>query len=81
VALAISLLAPGLHEDVVIGGIMGGFLVVLFKAPLMVILLTAVMLQAPMELVALILLAVAGVMVAMPYAMAAVTRARGTQPA
>jgi len=80
VALAISLLAPGVHEDVIIGGIMGGFLVVLFKAPLMVILLTAVMLQAPMELVALILLAVAGVMVAMPYAMAAVSRARGTQP-
>jgi hypothetical protein len=52
---------------------------VLFKAPLMVILLTAVMLQAPMELVALILLAVAGVMVAMPYAMAAVARTRGTR--
>jgi H+/Cl- antiporter ClcA len=81
VALAISLLGPGVHEDVLIGGIMGGFLLVLFKAPLMVILLTAVMLQAPMELVALILLAVAAVMVAMPYAMAAVARARRTQPA
>jgi H+/Cl- antiporter ClcA len=81
VALAISLLAPGIHEDVLIGGVMGGFLLVLFKAPLMVILLTAVMLQAPMELVALILLAVAGVMVAMPYAMAAVARAQGARSA
>lgn len=79
VALAIDLLVPGVHEDVVIGGIMGGFLLVLFKAPLMVILLTAVMLQAPMELVALILLAVAGVMVAMPYAIAAVARAGATR--
>ena len=74
VALAISQLAPGVPVDVVIGGVMGGFLLVLFKAPLMVILLTSVMLQAPMQLVALILLAVAAVMVVLPYVMAAVAR-------
>ncbi len=74
VALGISQLAPGIPVDVIIGGIMGGFLLVLFKAPLMVILLTSVMLQAPMELVALILLAVAAVMVVLPYVMAAVAR-------
>jgi H+/Cl- antiporter ClcA len=71
VALAISLLVPDARVDVIIGGIMGGFLVVLFKAPLMVILLTTVMLQAGPELTALILLAVAAVLVAMPYVMAA----------
>ena len=40
---------------------MAGFLVVLFKAPFMVILLTVVMLQASAELTALIVLAVAAV--------------------
>lgn len=77
VALAISLLAPGLREDVVIGGIMGGFLVVLFKAPLMVVLLTGVMLQAGPELVGLILFAVAAVMVALPYVTAAIAGREG----
>jgi H+/Cl- antiporter ClcA len=72
VALAISLLLPGTPVDVIIGGIMGGFLIVLFKAPLMVILLTAVMLQAGPELIALILLAVAAVMIALPYVTAVV---------
>jgi H+/Cl- antiporter ClcA len=79
VALSIGLLAPGAHVDVVIGGVMAGFLVVLFKAPLMVILLTAVMLQATTELIALILLAVAGVMVALPYATAAIPRGQGAR--
>jgi H+/Cl- antiporter ClcA len=74
VALAISQLAPGIPVDVIIGGIMGGFLLVLFKAPLMVILLTTVMLQADLELIALILLAVAAVMVVLPYVMTAMAR-------
>lgn len=74
VALAISQLAPGVPVDVIIGGIMGGFLLVLFKAPLMVIILTATMLQARLELIALILLAVAVVMVVLPYVMAALAR-------
>jgi H+/Cl- antiporter ClcA len=81
VALAVSLLAPGVPVDVVIGGIMVGFLVVLFKAPLMVILLTATMLQAGPELIGLILLAAAAVMVVLPYAMAAITSRQGARPA
>jgi len=71
VALAVSELAPGIPIDVIMGGIMGGFLLVLFKAPLMVILLVATLLQAGLELIALILLAVAVVMVVLPYVMAA----------
>ena len=39
VALALSLLLPGIRIDVLIGGVMAGFLIVLFKAPFMVILL------------------------------------------
>lgn len=72
VALAVGLLLPGIPITVVIGGIMAGFLVVLFKAPFMVILLTVVMLQANAELTALIVLAVAAVMIVQPYLMAAV---------
>ena len=70
VALAISLLVPTLPVSVVIGGVMAGFLTVLFRAPFMVILLTAVMLQATPELTALIVLAVAAVMIVQPYVMA-----------
>jgi H+/Cl- antiporter ClcA len=83
VALAISQLLPGVRVDVIIGGIMAGFLVVLFKAPFMVILLTAVMLQAGPEMTALIVLAVAAVMIVLPYVMAAVASrqaARGATP-
>jgi H+/Cl- antiporter ClcA len=83
VALAIGQLLPGVRVDVIIGGIMAGFLVVLFKAPFMVILLTAVMLQAGPELTALIVLAVAAVMIVLPYVMAAVASrqaARGATP-
>ena len=50
VALAIGLVFPDIRIDVLIGGVMAGFLMVLFKAPFMVILLTAVMLQASVEL-------------------------------
>lgn len=81
VALAISLLFPGIRQDVIIGGVMAGFLIVLFKAPLMVILLTTVMLQANAELTALIVLAVATVMIVMPYLMAAVASRQGSGPA
>jgi len=72
VALALSLLFPGLPVDVVIGGVMAGFLVVLFKAPFMVILLTAVMLQASTTLIALVVLAVAAVMIVLPSVTGAV---------
>jgi H+/Cl- antiporter ClcA len=73
VALALSLLLPGVRVDILIGGIMAGFLVVLFKAPFMVILLTVVMLQASAELTALIVLAVAAVLIVQPYIIAAIT--------
>jgi H+/Cl- antiporter ClcA len=73
VALAISLVFPGMRVDVLIGGVMAGFLVVLFKAPFMTILLTVVTLQANAELTALIILAVATVMIVQPYLMAAIT--------
>ncbi len=72
-AEAVNQLAPGLRIDVLIAGIMAGFLVVLFKAPFMVVLLVAVMLQASPELIALIVLAVAAAMIVAPYVVAALT--------
>ncbi len=80
VALAVGQIAPGLPVDVVVGGIMGGFLLVLFKAPLMVILLVATMLQASLVLIALILLAVAVVMVVLPYVVASLARFQRPSP-
>jgi H+/Cl- antiporter ClcA len=74
VALAIGLLFPGLRIDVLVGGVMAGFLMVVFQAPLMVILLTTVMLQAGPELMALIVLAVATVMVVQPVILTRVAR-------
>jgi len=79
VALAIGLLLPGVRIDVVIGGVMAGFLMMAFKAPFMVILLTAVMLQASPELTALIILAVAVVMIAQPYLLAAIEAGRSAR--
>jgi H+/Cl- antiporter ClcA len=81
VALGISLAVPDLRVDVVVGGVMAGFLVVLFKAPFMVILLTVVMLAASPELTALIILAVAAAMISQPYALAAIEAARAAQAA
>ena len=72
VALAVSLVVPAFSVTMVIGGVMAGFLMVLFRAPFMVILLTAVMLEANVELVALIVLAVAVVMIVQPYIGAAI---------
>ncbi len=76
VALAISQLFPSISVSVVIGGVMAGFLMVMFKAPFMVILLTAVMLQADPELVALIVMAVAVVLIVQPFLTAAIGRAQ-----
>ncbi len=81
VALALSLLLPGVRSDVIIGGVMAGFLVVLFKAPFMVILLTAVMLQATPELTALIVLAVAAVLIVQPYVLAAIAARQAARAA
>ena len=79
VALAVSLLVPTLSVPVVIGGVMAGFLMVLFKAPFMVILLTAVMLEASVELIALIVLAVATVMIVQPYITAAIAQRQASR--
>jgi H+/Cl- antiporter ClcA len=81
VALALSLLFPGIRADVLIAGVMSGFLVVLFKAPFMVILLTVVMLQATAELTALIVLAVAAVLIVQPYILAAIAARRAARAA
>jgi H+/Cl- antiporter ClcA len=70
VALALSLLLPGVRLDVLIAGVMAGFLIVLFKAPFMVILLTGFMLQASVDLTALIVIAVATVLIVQPYVLA-----------
>ncbi|HEY8199416.1 MAG TPA: chloride channel protein [Candidatus Limnocylindrales bacterium] len=67
VALAIGLLFPAARLDVLIAGVMAGCLTVFFKAPFMVILLTAFMLQAGVDLVALIVLAVATVLIVQPF--------------
>jgi H+/Cl- antiporter ClcA len=80
-ALALSLLLPGIRIDVLIGGVMAGFLMVLFKAPFMVILLTAVMLQASTELTALIVLAVAAVLIVQPYILAAIAARQAARAA
>ncbi len=80
-ALALSLLFPGVRSDVLIGGVMAGFLVVLFKAPFMVILLTIVMLQATAELTALIVLAVAAVLIVQPYILAAIAARQAARAA
>jgi H+/Cl- antiporter ClcA len=72
VALALSLAFPGLRLDVLIAGVMAGFLVVLFRAPFMVILLTSFMLQASVDLTALIVIAVATVLIVQPYLLAAI---------
>ncbi len=81
VALALSLLLPGIRVDVLIGGVMAGFLLVLFKAPFMVILLTVVMLQASAELTALIVLAVAAVLIVQPYILAAIAARQAARAA
>ena len=60
---------------------MAGFLMVLFKAPFMVILLTVVMLQAGAELTALIVLAVAAVMIVQPYILAAIAARQAARAA
>ena len=81
VALAADLLFPGLPFEVLIAGTMAGFLIVLFRAPFMVILLTAVMLQASVLLIALIVIAVAAVLVVQPYLLAAIASRQAARTA
>ena len=66
VAEALGLLLPGIRVDVLIGGVMAGQLLALFRAPFMVILLTAVMLGASPDLIAMITVSVAAVMIVQP---------------
>ena len=66
VALAIGIVFPGMPIAILVAGIMSGAVYALFRTPLMVVLLTAFMLDAKPDLIALIVLAVATVMVAMP---------------
>jgi H+/Cl- antiporter ClcA len=66
VALALNLLFPGIAIAILVAGIMSGAVYALFRTPLMVVLLTAFMLDASPDLIALIVLAVATVMIAMP---------------
>ncbi len=68
VALAIDLVLPDgvAQEGVLVAGLMVGFMVVAFRTPFMVILLVAFMLEASMDHVALIVLAVAAVLIVSP---------------
>ncbi len=81
VALALSLLFPGARLDVLIAALMAGFLTVLFKAPFMVILLTAFMLQADMDVIALIVLSVATVLIVQPILLDLVAARRAAKGA
>jgi H+/Cl- antiporter ClcA len=63
VALAINALFPAFPVTLMVAGIAAGALFVLFRSPLMVVLLTSFMLDAPVPLQGLIVLAVATAMI------------------
>ncbi len=66
VAEALSLLFPGVGFDVLVAATMAGTLMVMFRAPLMVTLLTSVMVGSGPALLALLVLAVVVVMLVQP---------------
>jgi H+/Cl- antiporter ClcA len=66
VALALNLVFPGVPVAILVAGIMTGAVYVLFRTPLMVVLLTGFMLDAGPTMVALIVLAIATVMIVTP---------------
>ena len=66
VALALNLAFPGVPVAIFVAGIMTGAVYVLFRTPLMVVLLTGFMLDAGPTMVALIVLAIATVMIVTP---------------
>jgi H+/Cl- antiporter ClcA len=72
VGIAINQLLPWVPLEVAIGGTMAGFLVVFFRAPFMVILLTSLMLAPDPEVVALVIISVASAMIVQPYVVSAV---------
>ena len=65
-ALALNLVFPGLPVTILVAGVMSGAVYALFRTPLMVVLLTSFMLAGDATLIALIVLAVATVMIALP---------------
>jgi H+/Cl- antiporter ClcA len=66
VALALNLAIPSMSVTVLLAGVMTGAVYMLFRMPLMVVLLTGFMLAANSTLTALIVLALATVMIAAP---------------
>ncbi len=63
---AVGLVLPSGEPAVVVAGLMVGLMVVMFRTPFMVILLTGFMLDATMDLMALIVMAVAVVLIVSP---------------
>ena len=66
VALALNIVFPGVPVAILVAGIMTGAVYVLFRTPLMVVLLTGFMLDEGTTMVALIVLAIATVMIVTP---------------
>ena len=63
---AVGLVFPSAEPTVLVAGLMVGFMVVMFRTPFMVIMLTGFMLDATMDLTALIVLAVGVVLIVNP---------------
>jgi H+/Cl- antiporter ClcA len=66
VALALNLALPDIPVAILVAGIMAGAVYVLFRTPLMVVLLTGFMLDEGATMMALIVLAIATVMIVTP---------------
>jgi H+/Cl- antiporter ClcA len=66
VALALNLAFPGVPVAIFVAGIMAGAIYVLFRTPLMVVLLTGFMLDEGATMMALIVIAIATVMIVTP---------------
>jgi H+/Cl- antiporter ClcA len=66
VALALNMAFPGVPLAVFVAGIMAGAVYVLFRTPLMVVLLTGFMLDEGASMMALIVIAIATVMIVTP---------------
>jgi H+/Cl- antiporter ClcA len=69
VALALNQVFTGIPITILVAGIMASAVYVLFRTPLMVVLLTAFMLDATPDLTALIILSVATAMIVTPHLM------------
>ncbi len=73
VALALNIAFPGIPITILVAGIMAAAVYVLFRTPLMVVLLTAFMLNATPDLTALIILSVATAMIVTPQLLRLIT--------